>query len=319
LWFKRTRDFKLGADLQERITKSGVLTWFCNRGTTELWRAIRQADVVHVQNPCPDVVLMARLMGKPVLINVINHCRGGRSLHERLWKLCLRLGQRRLYISDFVRRTWEQSDRPWRNSQVVFPVCDLAPLEPLPVEQRRGFVFVGRWIENKGLEILVEAYAKSGLDPNWWPLRLLGDGPLRPRVEALTKKLGLDQVLMPGFTSEHEKWQAIRGSRFAVIPPHTKEDFGLVAIEARHLGVPCVISRDGGLPEAAGVHSILCEPGSVEDLARALKKAASMSLQDYEAMAFNTRRSLQDTITAPSFCRDHYLELAGYKRNESHV
>jgi glycosyltransferase involved in cell wall biosynthesis len=37
----------------------------------------------------------------------------------------------------------------------------------------------------------------------------------------------------------------------------TREDFGLTAVEARNLGVPCIITRDGGLPEAGGKQALI--------------------------------------------------------------
>ena len=89
------------------------------------------------------------------------------------------------------------------------------------MENRSGFVFVARWIENKGLDTLLEAYASSGLDASLWPLRLLGDGPLRPRILTRLKELGLEGIVdTPGFLPENEKAELIRRSRFAVIPPN---------------------------------------------------------------------------------------------------
>lgn len=309
LVFKQAAGFELGSDLKRRIAESQVDARFCRKASPELFRAVRHADVVHVQNPCPDVVSLAIALRKRVLINVINHAPPGRSLHVLLWKLCLRLGHRRFYISDFVRRTWENSAQAWRGSRVVFPICDLAAQDPLPAEQRRGFVFVARWIENKGLDLLVEAYARAGLDPREWPLQLLGDGPLRQKIEARVGELGLQGVEMPGFTSEQEKGGRIRRSRFVVIPPNTNEDFGLVAIEARHLGVPCLITRDGGVPEAAGKHSLSCAPGDVDGLTALLRQAAAMPDADYHRLASAAHTTLEAELVRPEFYQRTYREM----------
>jgi len=315
--FKRAGAFQLHGDLQAAVESSGLKVLWVDKSSRELWSALSRADVVHVQNPCPDVVLMARLARKPLLINVINHTKGGGSLHQCLWKLCLRLAHRRFYISEFVRRTWENAETPWPGSQVVFPICRLSELAPLPIEERRGFVFVARWIENKGLDTLVEAYALAGLDPEQWPLRLLGDGPLRERIEALVRKLGLAGVEMPGFLSEEEKGERIRRSRFAVIPPNTGEDFGLVAIEARHLGVPCLITRDGGVPEAAGKHCLSCEPGDTEGLRRLLQQVATMSETDYSHLAEAAHASLAAELVHPEFYAKAYGKMLKNKKLKS--
>jgi glycosyltransferase involved in cell wall biosynthesis len=308
--FKRAGAFSLHEDLKQRIADSSVRVAFCARASRDLWHYIKEADLVHLQNPCPDVVLLSKLARKPLLINVINHTKTRTTFHQRLWKICLQLADQRFYISDFVRRTWEKTVFPWRNSRVVFPICQLSKLQPLPFQERCGFVFVARWIENKGLDTLVEAYARSGLDPIRWPLHLLGDGPLRPIILRRIRDLGFQNtVTTPGFLTEQQKADIIRHSRFAVIPPNTLEDFGLVAIEARHLGVPCVITQDGGLPEAAGPHSLSCEPGDVDALASLLQQAASMSEEEYQNLAMAAQQSLTDVLVGPEFYADIYKNM----------
>jgi glycosyltransferase involved in cell wall biosynthesis len=310
LVFKKTSSFRLREELVSAISDSSAPVSFCSRASFGLWRAICRSDLIHLQNPCPDVVLMSLLARKPLLINVINHTRREKSLHQILWQACLHLAQKRYYISDFVRRSWERTEQPWHGSEVVFPICSLSSLDPLPIAQRKGFVFVARWIENKGLDILVEAYARSGLNPDIWPLRLLGNGPLRPRIMERLQQLGLAQhVEAPGFLSEYDKADQIRRSRFAVIPPNTGEDFGLVAIEARHLGVPCLITLDGGVPKAAGVHALSCLPGNVESLCRLLQRAALMPDEEYQKLATLAHTSLADELVQPDYNANiyHYI------------
>ncbi len=74
--FKRVGSFSVHQDLVHKISESNVKITFCLRASLVLWRSICRADLVHVQNSCPDVVLMTRLAGKPLLINVINHSKG---------------------------------------------------------------------------------------------------------------------------------------------------------------------------------------------------------------------------------------------------
>ena len=307
--FKKTRDFLPQDHLLNKIELSGLQVSFCSRSSLELWREIQSADLVHLQNPCPDVATMARLAGKPLLINIINHTKGGGRLHQRVWKLCLHLAHQRFYISNFVRKTWELSETPWKNSQVIFPICKLSDLDPLPFGERTGFLFLARWVENKGLDTLVEAYANSGLDPDRWPLRLLGDGPLRSQISARVTELGLKGVVMPGFMSEQEKAEWIRRSRFVVIPPNTSEDFGLVAIEARRLGLPCLITRDGGLPEAAGRYCLACEPADVNGLKQLLLQAAAMNEAEYTSLASAAHQSLKDELVKPEFYAQVYANM----------
>ena len=113
----------------------------------------------------------------------------------------------------------------------------------------------------------------------------------------------------PGFLPENEKAERIRRSRFAVIPPNTGEDFGLVAIEARHLGIPCLITRDGGVTEAAGPHSLSCAPGRVDALTRLLQQAAAMPEDDYQRLAQAAHASLEAELVRPEFYGEAYRAM----------
>jgi len=101
----------------------------------------------------------------------------------------------------------------------------------------------------------------------------------------------------------------IRRSRFAVIAPNTGEDFGLVAIEARHLGIPCLITRDGGVPEAAGPYSLGCSPGRVDELTRLLLMAAAMADDDYLRLAQGAHASLEAELVRPEFYGETYRAM----------
>ena len=298
-------------NLLRKIRESNAKVIFCDRLSLRLLRSILRADLVHLQNPCPDVVFISLLCFKPILLNIINYRRSAFSLHNLLWNISLKLASQRFYISDFVRRSWERTSIPSKNSKVVFPICKLPNVMPLPPEQRTGFVFVARWIENKGLDTLLKAYSLAGLDSPGYPLRLLGDGPLRLSINSLISSLGLKNVYAPGFLPDEEKVHQIRKSRFAVIPPNTSEDFGLVAIEARNLGLPCLITNDGGLPEAAGPYCLACQPGNVEDLARILLEAVKMSDAEYIELADKAHNTLYPSLVQPEFYAKTYLSMLG--------
>lgn len=309
VYFKCVAGFELRPELAQAAAALGARVQFVRRASASLWRAVAAADVVHSFNPSPDTLLAARLLRRPTLINVINHRRSGRSLRQRAWDFLLRHGAaRRFYISDFVRRSWEGA-AAWPGSEVIFPLCELARGER-PIAERRGFVFAARWIENKGLDTLIEAYAQARLDPARWPLCLIGDGPLRSRIVRRIEELGLRGVSAPGFLSQAAKADAIRAARWMVVPPHTREDFGLTAIEARAVGVPCIITRDGGVPEAAGSHALACEPGDAAGLAACLRAAAEMSEAEYVRRARLTRETLAGELRGPEHYARTYAELA---------
>jgi glycosyltransferase involved in cell wall biosynthesis len=170
--FKRAGAFDLHPELEEQIRESGTSVRFCDKASGLLCQVIRHADLVHFQNLSPDMILAARLLGKPLLATIHARSTGRAGLHQKIWHFMQRIVPQRFYVSEFVRKSWEGPNRR-PGSHVVHSICKL-PDAPAPWEGRRGFGFFSRFIPNKGLEELLPAYAACGLDPEIWPLHLVG-------------------------------------------------------------------------------------------------------------------------------------------------
>jgi glycosyltransferase involved in cell wall biosynthesis len=307
LCFKKTRNFQLDRILEATARDTGAEVVFVNRASRELITVIRSADIVHCQNPCVDVALLAKLFRKPLVLTVHGWRRGGFNLRAAMWDAAWVLADRRWYNSEFVWRTWEPRGR--KETSERLPVVSDLPTGVIPPAQRKGFVFIARWIANKGIDILVEAYAGARLDRREWPLVLMGDGPLRPVIEQKIREQKIEGIVVRGFVSEEERNDAIRHARWMVTPPNTKEDLGLTPLEARHVGVPCIITRDGGLPEAGGKHALSCEPGNVGELRELLEVAAGMPPAEYEKRAEDTRAELLAQLQPMSVYLERYREI----------
>ena len=307
LCFKLVRGATFSDELRQRCDKMGVSFVAVPRASRELWDNLRWAQIIHAQNPSPDIAWGARVLRRPLVMTIINHRSSQRSLHTVMWDVAARLANTRCYISDFVRRTWEPTGL--QAGSQIFPAISPMPVRPTTWD-RSGFFFIGRWIANKGIEELLEAYATAKIDPTHWPLTLAGDGPLRPLVEKLLNQFALTTVRLPGFVSDEEKFTLMGRAKWNVAPPHTSEDLGLTPIEARHLAVPSIITRDGGLPEAAGPHALVAEPGDVASLRTRLEEAAAMPEDEYRRRALASQAQLQKFLRPMSDYQTIYRQLA---------
>ncbi len=309
LCFKKTKGFHLDPLLEKIARDSGANVIFTDRASRGLVQVIRQADVIHCQNPCIDVSLIAKACGKPVILTM--HNQRFRTWHprDRLRLLAWHMAQRRWYNSEFVWNTWDPERTKPHSARLHF-LCNL-PTGIIPPAQRRGFLFIARWVPNKGVDTLVEAYGRADLDRREWPLILLGDGPLRPAIEAKIRERKIDGIEIRGKVSEEARNEAMRHARWMVTPPHTKEDLGVTPIEARHVGVPCIITRDGGLPEAGGKYALACEPANVAELQALLEKASRMDSGEYERLSAATHKELLEYLPKLPLYLDHCRQLAG--------
>ena len=288
--FKLVRGRKAEASLLARCRDSGLNVLYVRRASVVLARQIAWCDVVHGNNSSPDVVLLAKALGRPIVLTIHNYLRDRIGWRNRIWYRCSRLANWRTYNSQFVRDTWEGARATERGN--VIPTVSQLPTEQVDVELRRGFLFAARLIENKGLDVLVRAYAAADLDRAAWPLSIAGDGPLRKWLQQYVSDNPNCGITVLGFIGEAEKAQRIAAACWLVAPANTKEDLGLTPIEARSVAVPAIVSRDGGLPESGGPAALLCEPGDVDSLTQALQCAARMSAAQYAERAALAVRSL---------------------------
>jgi glycosyltransferase involved in cell wall biosynthesis len=156
------------------------------------------------------------------------------------------------------------SEEVWRakgygGPLTIIPQVGVEPGLFKPLDNRnRGSTFVigyaGRFVEEKGLDLLLEAL--SGLVGDW-RAELAGSGPDQPRLAELARQLQIaDRVrFLPWLPSEQivDYYHAIDA---LVLPsrtwPNWKEQFGRVLVDAMACGVPVIGSTCGEIPNVIG-------------------------------------------------------------------
>jgi glycosyltransferase involved in cell wall biosynthesis len=140
------------------------------------------------------------------------------------------------------------------------------PPDGLP---ENGFtLFVGDLTRDKGVELLLDAYAEL---PDAPPLVLIGRAP-SPRLSSPPPN-----VVVLGPRPHAEVMAAWRRCDLGVVPSITEEAFGLAALEAMAAGRPVVAADHGGLREIVvdGETGLLVAPGDVAALRGALRRLHS--------------------------------------------
>lgn len=154
------------------------------------------------------------------------------------------------------------------------------------ISSEPNLVCVGRLCEEKGQMLLLEAVSQLagvGLQCN---LTLVGDGPLRKKIESLIKDYGLsEQVKITGWASGTEVQKYIMNSR-ALILPSFAEGLPVVIMEALALERPVISTYIAGIPELVkpGVNGWLVPSGSVEALTEVMREVLQLPTENLERM-----------------------------------
>jgi glycosyltransferase involved in cell wall biosynthesis len=140
---------------------------------------------------------------------------------------------------------------------------DIQEFQPEYTFEDRTVAYCGRLSEEKGLLTLLEA--EKGLNIR---LRLIGDGPMRPILEAKIQADGLSNVQLLGHLSGEELRTTIKRSMAVVLPSECYENNPRSVLEAFALGKPAIGARIGGIPELVedGETGLTFTAGDTRDL-----------------------------------------------------
>lgn len=179
-------------------------------------------------------------------------------------------------------------------------------LEQLPAGE--FFLFVGDLSGDKGLRVLLEAYAGLA-DP--WPLVLVGR---RCGDTPAVFPAGVHHVGVLPHTAVMEAWHR---SAVAVVPSTWEEPFGVVALEAMAAGRPVIASAAGGLADVIvdGETGCLVPPADAAALGRAMQRLqADPLLRQRQGQAALRRLSQFQAAHVLPLVEQSYAELLRARR-----
>jgi len=143
-------------------------------------------------------------------------------------------------------------------------------------EDMRIISYIGRLFPEKGVEDLLEAFAIVKRSHPDTQLVIGGHGICIDALKRYVQMYNIPDVIFTGTVSNSEKRALMQLSCMGVIPTkpilNFVETLCISALEYQAAGVPLVTTRVGGVPEAAGSHSVYARYGSPEDIAEKIAR-----------------------------------------------
>ena len=263
-------------------------------------------DVIHAHGPLPcghSAMLIAAELGIPYVVSVHGlDAYSTAQVRGRAGEWCRRISQRVyrssrrvICISEHVReQVLEGTGQSCRTSVVYNGVNpDLFSPGTEAPSNRLAVLSVGNLIPIKGHDVLIRAVAALAPEFPALTLEVIGDGPERPRLEAMTQQLHVaERVRFLGRQSRQQVVEAMRRCTLFALPSRY-EGLGCVYLEAMSVGKPAIGCRGQGIAEIIqhGSNGFLVGPDNEKELTLAI----GMLLRD-EPRRNNLGIAARDTI-----------------------
>lgn len=160
-------------------------------------------------------------------------------------------------------------------------------------------IFIGRLVEEKGLDDLLGALAQLQDDLPGASLMVLGEGQERDRFEALAMSLGLRKhVHFLGWVESSQVHLYLAAADILVAPSRMEEGQGLILVEAQLADTPVIATRNGGFLDIVehGKTGLIVERGSEREIAEAISRLA-LNPDFVARLILNGRQSAEQKFT----------------------
>ena len=181
---------------------------------------------------------------------------------------------------------------------------------PLPQQDRRQILFLGRLHPKKGLPMLVAAWARLVTQARDWELVIAGpdENGHRAEVEAQVRAAGLtDTVQFRGAVTGEAKRNCWREAEVFVLPSHS-EGFPMAVLEACAAGLPVVATDACNFPELKAAEAGWECPATVEGVTAALGEAIVASDVERRQRGERGRRLVETRYAWPGIAAALHAE-----------
>ena len=246
------------------------------------------ADTIYENNPCLRLGWPKLLFGKPSIIALhtwISRPDGKIALTDQLKMFWVARATHVIAVS----RAIQQQCSP--QATIIGNSYDKHLFSARRIKRHKDFVFLGRLVSDKGVELAIRAFDKLINGPSLPELEgvsltIIGDGPDRNQLQQFVARLSHpSRIRFTGALQGEDLVMELNRHTFQFIPSVWEEPFGIVALEGIACGLIPIASDGGGLPEAVGNAGVIFERGRIESLIAVTKRLVQNPAQQAKCRA----------------------------------
>jgi len=188
----------------------------------------------------------------------------------------------------------------------VKPNFSVSPLLIRDQVLQGHFLFIGRLSEEKGINLLLEAFKESG-----YTLKIAGDGPLKQHV--LQASQAHPNIIYMGLLSKEEITEELQKAQALVFPSVWYEGMPMTILEAFSTSTPVIASNIGAMSTMIQHHvnGIHFECNNIDSLKVAIAQWMQLTEQEKNRLRSNAFASYQ-ALYSPEQQLNHFETI--YKK-----
>ena len=272
-----------------------------------------EADVVHAHGYKADsyVYLALRGSGIPIVSTCHNWIKHSWlvSAYGALDRFVLRGYSAVVAVSDEVKQTLLKSRVNFEKIKLIRNGIDVASFANVPPSLREHtdsqiIGWVGRLSHEKGPDIFIRAAAVALREHPNLLFVLVGDGPLRASLEALTQELGISASIR--FAGRREDMAAVYASMDLLVSSSRQEGLPMAILEGMASGVPWIATAVGDVPSLIkdGHNGLLVPIGDIESLSSAIIRLVEHP-EIRERLGLAGRQTVQDNFSTQRMTKEY--------------
>ncbi len=282
----------LGISKPRTIRMLGGMIYAISLGAYLLFHG-REYDVIHVHQflypAFVSLLIGKRILKKPVMVKSASS--GLTSDIQRLrmlpyghlqLKFLLKQLDHLVAVSEATGEDFKQIRYPESRISYIPNGVDVPVQEKTAYHQVTQVITVTRLSEEKGVDVLLKAWADVVREEKNLKLLIVGSGPLEPKMKSLSHSLGIAE-LADFVGSIRDVANYLRASDLFVLSSRS-EGMSNALLEAMSYGIPCIATNVGGNAELLGregkdfrsgefviaKHGLLVNPDDVNGLSGAI-------------------------------------------------
>ena len=266
------------------------------------WFKKTKPDIVHTAAAEANFhgIIAAKLAGvKRIIgeeIGYPNHSNKAKIIFKCIYKFTYKVICVSNAVKDFLVTTQEINPK---KGIVIYNPVKKAKATQKQLANEFTIVSVGRFEKVKNQSLLINAFSK--IENASAKLVLVGEGSERKNLETLIQQLNLqERVTLTGFVNNPEDY-LLKSHLFVL--PSLSEGFGIAVVEAMQLGIACLCSNVGGIPEfiTHNENGWLFNPNDESELVGLLNTIIKSPFSEIEKVAQQGMASVENRFSVQQY------------------